>query len=165
MLLLPNDPNVVMTAHQAAHEAAPKVSVIPTRTLQAGLAAAVAFDPGADASDNVAPMTQAAADVATGAVTIASRELASDGLAIDKGGWLGLADGTPVAGGGSFDEVASAVADRLLADPRGILTLLTGEEPEPLEALLAELGRRYPELELEVHDGGQPHYPLLLSAE
>ena len=80
-------------------------------------------------------------------------------------GWLGLADGSPVAGGGSFDEVAGAVAERLLATPRGILTLLRGEEPQPLEALLAELARRYPELELEVHDGGQPHYALLLSAE
>ena len=55
--------------------------------------------------------------------------------------------------------------DRLLAEPRGILTLLTGEEPPALDGLLAELERRHPELELEVHDGGQPHYALLISAE
>lgn len=165
VLLLPNDRNVLLTAQQAAHEAAASVSVVPTTTLQAGLAAAVAFDPDAPAAVNVALMTRAAEDVATGAVTIASRELASDGVVVGKGGWLGLADGTPVAGGGSFDEVAGAVAERLLETPRGILTLLSGEEPQPLERLVAELGRRYPGLELEVHDGGQPHYALLLSAE
>ncbi len=57
------------------------------------------------------------------------------------------------------------MAERLLIRPRGILTLLTGEQPQPLEALLAGLAERHPELELEVHEGGQPNYPLLLSAE
>jgi hypothetical protein len=53
----------------------------------------------------------------------------------------------------------------MLAEPRTVLTLLTGEEPPVLETLLSELGASHPELELEVHDGGQPHYALLLSAE
>ena len=55
--------------------------------------------------------------------------------------------------------------ERLLAEPRGILTLLTGEDPPALDGLLAELAASHPELELEVHEGGQPHYPLLLAAE
>jgi len=165
VLLLPNDPNVLMTARHAAEEATRPVTVVPTTTLQGGLAAAVAFDAGRSAEGNLAPMSAAAAEVATGAVTIASRALATDGLAIRKGGWLGLADGNPVAGGDSFDEVARQVAERLLSRPREILTLLTGEEPQPLDALLDELAARYPELALEVHEGGQPHYALLLSAE
>jgi dihydroxyacetone kinase-like predicted kinase len=53
----------------------------------------------------------------------------------------------------------------MLAEPRGVLTLLTGEEPPPLDGLLSELESQHPEVELEVHEGGQPHYPLLLSAE
>jgi uncharacterized protein len=53
----------------------------------------------------------------------------------------------------------------MLSEPRSILTLLTGEEPPELEALLIELESSHPELEFEVHDGGQPHYALLLSAE
>ncbi|HEY8704993.1 MAG TPA: hypothetical protein VIL98_09580, partial [Gaiellaceae bacterium] len=78
---------------------------------------------------------------------------------------LGLADGEPIAGGETFDEVAHAVLERLLAEPRGVLTLLTGEEPPALETLLAGLAAEHPELELDVYKGGQPHYPLLLSAE
>ena len=82
-----------------------------------------------------------------------------------KGTWLGLADGEPVAGGDAFDEVVRAVLDRMLAEPRGILTLLTGDGAPDLDGLLAELAATHPELELEVHEGGQPHYPLLLAAE
>jgi DAK2 domain fusion protein YloV len=165
LLLLANDPNVLMAARHAAEQAARPVTVVPTTTLQAGLAVAVAFDPAAGAAENLESMTRVAEQVSTGAVTIASREVRSDGLAIAKGTWLGLAEGSPVAGGGTFDEVAREVAERLLSRPRGILTLLTGEEPEPIDGLLAELARRHPELELEVHEGGQPNYPLLLSAE
>ena len=82
-----------------------------------------------------------------------------------SGTWLGLAEGEPVVGGETFEEVARAVLDRLLATPRDVLTLLTGDEPPALDALLAELAANHPELELEVHAGGQPHYPLLLAAE
>ena len=55
--------------------------------------------------------------------------------------------------------------ERLLAEPRDVLTLLRGEGAPPLTALLDELAEQHPELELDVHEGGQPHYPLLLSAE
>ncbi|MBA3842983.1 MAG: hypothetical protein H0X39_10260, partial [Actinobacteria bacterium] len=110
-------------------------------------------------------MVETLATVATGAVTVASRDVQLNGVAVQNGKWLGLADGEPVAGGESFDEVARAVLERLLAEPRGVLTLLTGEDPPELDGLLRELATSHPELELEVHDGGQPNYPLLLAAE
>ncbi len=164
-ILLPNDRNVVLTAEHAAEAAPIPVSVVATTTIPGGLAAALAFDPGLSRQENLPTMSEAAEDVGTGAVTIASRDVETNGIAIRKGTWLGLADGTPVAGGDTFDEVARAVVARLLERPRGILTFLTGETPEPLDALLAELADSYPEVELEVHEGGQPHYALLLSAE
>jgi hypothetical protein len=110
-------------------------------------------------------MAAAAEGVATGAVTVASRDVQLNGVSVRKGTWLGLADGRPVAGGDTFDEVAAAVLEQLLAEPRGLVTLLTGEEPPPLEGLLAQLESEHPEVELDVHEGGQPHYPLLLAAE
>ena len=164
-ILLPNDANVLLTAEHAAEAAPVPVTVIPTTSLQAGLAATLAFDPGLERTENREAMTRAAADLATGAVTVASRDVQTDGLVIRKGAWLGLADGVPLAGGGAFDAVARAVAERLLEQPRGILTLLTGEEAPPLDSLLGELVAVHPEVELEVHEGGQPHYALLLSAE
>jgi len=165
VVVLPNNSNVLMSAEQAADHSSKTVRVVPTTSLQAGLAAIVAFDPSRDADANAAEMRQAVDAVATGAVTLASRDVDLNGVEVRKGKWLGLADGEPVAGGETFDEVARAVLNRLLAEPRGVLTLLTGEEPPSLEVLLAGLAEEHPELELDVHDGGQPHYPLLLSAE
>jgi dihydroxyacetone kinase-like predicted kinase len=74
-------------------------------------------------------------------------------------------NGEPVAGGGDFAEVALEVVAGLLAEPRVLLTLLTGAEPPPLDGLVERLTSAHPELEVEVHEGGQPHYPLLLGAE
>jgi DAK2 domain fusion protein YloV len=165
VIVLPNNRNVILSARQAGEHSSKTVRVVPTQSIQAGLAAAVAFDPQRAADDNVAEMRDAVLSVATGAVTVASRDVDANGVAIREGAWLGLANGEPFVGGDSFSEVAGAVVDRLLAEPREVLTLLTGDDPPPLDGLLAEIESRHPGIELEVHPGGQPHYPLLLSAE
>ncbi|HEY6015955.1 MAG TPA: DAK2 domain-containing protein [Gaiellaceae bacterium] len=165
VLVLPNNSNVIMSSEQAAEHSSKPVRVLPTVSLQAGLAAMVAYDPGSPLDENVESMQEALSAVATGAVTVASRDVDLNGLAVRRGAYLGLADGEPVAGGDSFDEVAGAVIERLLAQPREVLTLLTGEDEPALDVLLERIGGAHPELELEVHEGGQPHYPLLVSAE
>jgi uncharacterized protein len=165
VIVLPNNANVIMSAEQAADHSSKTVRVLPSVSLQAGLAAMVAFDADAGVDENLESMQEALAGVATGSVTVASRDVELDGVAVRCGSYLGLADGEAVAGGDSFDEVAGAVIDRLLAEPRDVLTLLTGEDEPRLDALLARLEGDHPELELEVHEGGQPHYPLLVSAE
>jgi DAK2 domain fusion protein YloV len=165
VVLLPNNKNVIMAAEQAADHSSKVVRVVPTTSLQAGLAALVAFDPSADAATNSAALAEVAGELATGAVTVASRDVHLGGLEIRKGAWLGLANGEPVAGGGAFDDVVRSVLERMLAEPRGILTLLTGDDAPALDGLLSELALTHPDLELEVHEGGQPHYPLLLAAE
>ena len=164
-VVLPNSGNVIMSAEQAAQIVSRLVNVIPTRSIQSGLAALVAFDGSLGAVENADAMAAAVSQVATGGITIASRDVRLNGVAVQKGAWLGLQDGEPVAGGGTFEEVAEAVVERLLAEPRSILTLLEGEHPQPLEALLEAVALRHPEVELEVHEGGQPNYALLLSAE
>jgi dihydroxyacetone kinase-like predicted kinase len=165
VVVLPNNGNVIMSAEQAGEHASKVVRVLPTRALPAGLAALVAFDGLLGADANADAMNEAVERVATGAVTVASRDVQLNGVSVEKGKWLGLADGEPVAGGESFDEVAHAVLERLLEEPRDVLTLLTGEEPQPLDALLKAIEAEHPALELELHQGGQPHYPLLLAAE
>jgi DAK2 domain fusion protein YloV len=165
VVVLPNNGNVIMSAEQAADHASKLVRVVPTRSLQAGLAALVAFDPSVGAGENVTAMTEAVDAAATGAITVASRDVLLDGVDVRKGQWLGLAGESAVAGGETFDEVARTVLARLLAEPRGVLTLLTGDELPPLNGLLDELHAEHPDLEIEVYEGGQPHYPLLLSAE
>jgi len=139
--------------------------VVPTRSVQAGLSAMIAYDAEQAASENEDAMARALDGVATGEVTIASRDVTLDGIDVRKGSWLGLADGAAVACDQSFDAVAGAVAERLLDGGRGLLTLLTGAEEPRLDELVSEIEARHPEVEIEIHAGGQPHYPLLLSAE
>ncbi len=154
-----------LAAEHAAEQAGRPAEIVPTESIPAGLAALVAYDGARGAAENAAEMAAAAAAVATGEVTRASRDVELNGLVIRRGDWLGLADGEPVAGGDDFADVALGVVARLLAEPRTLLTLLTGAEPPPLDGLVERLASAHPELEVEVHEGGQPHYPLLLGAE
>jgi fatty acid kinase len=165
VIVLPNNSNVVLAAEQARELTTKRVHVVRSTSIPAGLAALVAFDPDADGEANVAAMEETLATVATGAVTVASKDATLNGLVIRKGEYLGLADGEPVVSTPTFEDAAGAVLTRLLAEPRGVVTLLTGEDEVDLEQVLASLRADHPELELEVHSGGQPHYPLLLSAE
>ena len=165
VVLLPNNSNVIMSAEQAAELAQKPVQVVPSDSLQAGLAAIVSFDPQRGADENAEEMREALASVATGEVTIASRDAQLNGLAVPKGAYLGLAEGEAVAVGQDFAQVVGEVVERLLAEPRGILTLLRGEDAPDVDELVAAIATRHPDVEVDVQDGGQPHYPLLLSAE
>jgi uncharacterized protein len=165
VIVLPNNSNVILSADQAAAVTSKQVQVVPTDSIPAGLAAMVAFEPDRTAEENAGEMRDLLESVKTGEVTKASRDVEMNGLEVRKGAWLGLADGEAIAGGPDFEEVAAAVAERLLAEPRGLLTLLKGADEPDLNGLVKRIEELHPGLELDVHDGGQPHYPLLLSAE
>jgi DAK2 domain fusion protein YloV len=164
-ILLPNNSNVILSAEQAAKLATKAVTVVPTDSIPAGLAAMVSFLPDRSAEENAAEMSEVLESVVTGEVTVASRDTDLNGFAVRKGGWLGLADGEAVAVGDEFEEVAAQVTDSLLSEPRMVLTLLTGADAPELDGLLGRIREQHPDLELDVQDGGQPHYALLLSAE
>ena len=165
VVLLPNNSNVILSAEQAAGLVDKPVTVVPTDSLPAGLAAMLAFDPERPAAENAEAMNEVVGGVKTGEVTIASRDVELNGVSVRKGAWLGLAEGEAVAGGPDFDDVAAAVAERLLEEPRDVMTLLTGADEPVLDGLLQRIQEAHPHLELDVQSGGQPHYPLLLSAE
>ena len=110
-------------------------------------------------------MLDALASVATGEVTVASRDVELDGIQIRKGAYLGLVDETAVVAADDVEAVMNEVVARLLEGEREWLAILTGDGAPPLDGLVAALELDHPELVIEVHDGGQPHYPLLLVAE
>jgi DAK2 domain fusion protein YloV len=165
VVVLPNNGNVILTAEQAVGLASKPVRVVPSRSVPAGLAAVVRYLPTAPAAANEAAMLEALAAVATGEVTRASRDVELDGVPVRKGAWLGLANEAAVASGDDFEAVADAVIERLLEGERELLTVLTGAEAPAVDGVLGRAQERHPGLEVEVHAGGQPHYPLLLSAE
>jgi hypothetical protein len=165
VIVLPNNPNVILAAEQAAALASKEVRVVPSRSVQAGFAAMVPFLSTSPPDENERTMLRALDSIVTGDVTVASRDARLDGIAIRKGAYLGLVDGVAVASAEEVEAVALAVIEQLLDGERAWLGILTGEDAPELAGLLAAVGAAHPELDVEVHDGGQPHYPLLMVAE
>jgi DAK2 domain fusion protein YloV len=165
VIVLPNNRNVVLAAEQAAEASSKRVVVVPTEAIQGGLAAMVAFDAARGAEENAEEMRSAALAVRAGAVTRASRTTVLGDVPVEQGDFLGLVDGEAVASGPLVDAVAREVVERLVSADADVLTILLGDESPDVSALRDELGSAYPELEIEVHEGGQPHYPLLFAAE
>jgi DAK2 domain fusion protein YloV len=165
VVLLPNSKNVVLAAEQAAEQSGKEVRVIPTRSLQSGLGALVAFDSSRPLDENVAEMEEAAAAVRAGSVARASRSATIGAVDVAEGEFLGLVDGEPVASGKALEPVATDVVARLVGGGADVLTVLVGEGAGESEGVVDAIRVEHPSLEVEVHEGGQPHYPLLFAVE
>lgn len=165
VVLLPNSKNVVLAAEQAAEQSGKDVRVIPTRSLQSGLGALVAFDSSRPLDENVAEMEEAAAAVRAGSVARASRSATIGEVDVAEGEFLGLVDGEPVVSGEALEPVATDVVARLVGGGADVLTVLVGDGAGESEAVVDAIRVAHPSLEVEVHEGGQPHYPLLFAVE
>ena len=166
VLVLPNNSNVVLTAEQAAGLTEKNVRVVPSKSVQAGFAAMSRFVPTSSPAENEQAMREELEAAVTGEITVASRDANLDGVEIHEGAYLGFVDDVAIASGPQLDAVVHEVVDRVLAGGQSYLTILTGEDAPQLDGLLTALEERHPELEaLDVHEGGQPHYPLLVVAQ
>jgi hypothetical protein len=165
VIVLPNNSNVTLTAEQAVGLSSKPVRVVPSTSVQAGLAAMLRYIATNSPEHNEREMLDTLASVATGEITVASRDAVLDGVTISKGAFLGLVDGTAVVADDDIGRVALEVVGRLLDGDRGWLGILTGEGAPRREGVLAEVSRAHPGVDVEVHEGGQPHYPLLVVAE
>ena len=165
VIVLPNNSNVVLTAEQASALSTKTVRVVPSTSVQAGLAAMMSYVPTNSLAENVDAMQRALAAVSTGEVTVASRDTEIDGVQIRKGAYLGLVDDRAVISDPDLETVAREVVERVLEGERELLSILTGEGAPALDGLVAALQEDHPDVVVDVHDGGQPHYPLLVVAE
>ncbi len=167
ILVLPNNPNVVMAARQVAQLADRPVHVIPTRNAAEGVAALLALDPSATGSANVAPMSKAARGVQSMQVTEAVRDAKVDGRKVKKGQTIVLDpdDGLVAADGDRDRAILSALST--LAPGYELLTLYYGEGVDlaDAEGVARTIAEHLPDIEVEVVRGGQPHYTFLFAAE
>ncbi len=163
-ILLPNRAELAPAAREAAARAPLPTRVVATRSLAAGLAAMVAFDATRSAADNQAAMVAAVSAAVTGAVARATRR-GTNGARGELGEFVGSVGETQVASGPTLAEVAAAVVERLLAEPREVLTFLTRDELPQLDELLRLVARRHPAVEVVVRHGGQRDAELLVLAE
>ena len=167
VFLFPNNSNIIMAAEQAASVAPCGVSVIPTKTVPQGLAAAIAFNPEASVETNEQTMQAAAGAVKSGQVTYAVRDTSIDGVEIRKDDHMAIAEKKIVASSSSSLEAAKQLVDALVESDDEIITILTGEgsSAEDVAALTAYIESVNDEIEIEVHDGKQPLYSYIFSVE
>ncbi len=167
VIVLPNNPNVVLAARQVAGMADRPVVVVPTRNAAEGFAALLSLDPSLDATANSGPMTEAARAIQTLVVTEAVRDATIGGRKVKRGQTIALDpdDGLIAAGNDRDKAVLAAVA--ALSPGFELLTLFYGDGADLTEAetMARRIGAATPGVEVEVRHGGQPFYRYLIAAE
>ncbi len=167
IIILPNNSNIVLTADQVQSVTDKTVQVVPTETIPQGIAALLAFDYEADLETNVQLMKKAIGAVKSIEITRAVRSAQLDGLSIKKKQAIGFLDRALVAVGDSTVDVLNKTLARINMDESEVITIYYGAETEPASAeqVGADLLERFPQLQIEVVRGDQPHYEYIISVE
>jgi hypothetical protein len=167
IVLLPNNPNVVMAARQVATMAGRPVSVVPTRNAAEGFAALLAMDPTKNAAHNAEPMTEAGRGIQTLAVTEAVRDATIGRKKVKRGQTIALDPDDGLVACGNDRDKAVLQAVRALTPGFELVTVYYGDGADlaETEAIARKIGEAVPGIEVEVVHGGQPHYRYLIAAE
>jgi len=167
VLLLPNNPNVVLAARQVAQMSERRVSVVPTRNAAEGFAALLALDPGMDATANVQPMTDAGREIQSLVVTEAVRDARIGGRKVKRGQTIALDPDDGLIAVDSDRDKAVLAAMKALKPGYELVTLFYGDGADlaEAEAMARKIGTVASGAEIEVRHGGQPFYRYLISAE
>lgn len=173
VVILPNNSNILMAAQQAVKmvskgDHAHRLTVVPTRTVPQGVAALTAYDPSLHDIDAMTRQMKAHIDdVQTGEVTQAVRSATVDGVQVQQGDIIGLHNGKLVVCGASVSDVTLALLEKMAAETSTLITIYYGDFVATAAAqdFAETVRRRYPEQDIELAYGGQPHYHYILSVE
>ena len=168
IFILPNNKNIVLAANQAASLVEDKkIIVIPTKTIPQGITALINFIPDQSAEENAERMTEELENVKTGQVTYAVRDTVIDDKEIKQGDYMGIGDKSILAVGKDIKSTTEDMVAEMVDEESAIICIYYGEEvtEEDANALGAALEEKYPEVEVEVHFGGQPIYYYVISVE
>jgi uncharacterized protein len=167
VIILPNNKNIILAANQAKDVTVKQVAVVPTRTVPQGLTAMLSLIPDGDLESVAEKMTKAISTVKTGEVTVATRTVEIDGVNVKDGQVIALLDGKLVVSAESVEQGVMDLLEKADAAEHELVTLFHGEGMTHSEAnrIKDVINQKYPNLEVEVQEGGQPHYQFLISIE
>ncbi|MBU0511702.1 MAG: DAK2 domain-containing protein, partial [Chloroflexi bacterium] len=167
VIILPNNKNIFMASQAAAEVTVKQVAVIPCRTVPQGLSAMLRLIPDGDFDEVVAEMNSALSDVETGEITTATRSVEIDGVTVQKGEIIALHNGKLILSTSSLEEACLSLLEKAEAADYELITLFYGADIPKAEVVrIADVIRiAYPDQEIEVQDGGQPHYQFIVAVE
>jgi DAK2 domain fusion protein YloV len=167
VIILPNNKNIILAAQNAAQMTVKKVAVIPTKTVPQGLNAMLRHDPEGDLQQLAKEMESAIPEVETGEITTATRSVVINGVDVEQGEVIALLNGNLVASAKDIKTACFELLEKAGTTDRERITMFYGENysRQEVNKLSDEIRKVYPRHEIELHEGGQPHYQLILSIE
>lgn len=167
VIILPNNKNIILAAQQAKEVTVKKVVVIPSSSIPQGLAAMMQLNPDGDLDAVAAKMTNAIKDVTTVEVTTATRSVDIDGVSVEKGQVIALINGNLSISAATLEEACLKALSNAHAEDHELITLFHGEGLPIAETnrIVDVIRAAYPAQEIELQDGGQPHYQFIISIE
>ena len=168
IFILPNNKNIIMAANQAASLVEDKdIIVIPTKTIPQGITALVNFIPDYSAKENTDAMNAEIEVVKTGQVTYAVRDTEIDGKTIKQDDFMGIGDKSILSVGQDLKETTLEMVDQMIDEDSAIVSIYYGSDSseEAAEELASLIQEKYPDVEVEINDGGQPIYYYVISVE
>ena len=168
VFILPNNSNIIMAANQAASIVDDKeIIVIPTKTVPQGITAVINYLPDVSAEENKEAMVEAITTVKTGQVTYAVRDTEIDGFEIKENDYMGIGDKTILAVGTDMNTVTIEMLEKMIDEDSEMVSIYYGSESseEEAEVILEAIEEKYPDVDVEINDGGQPIYYYVISVE
>ncbi len=169
VIILPNNSNIVMAASQACDVLADEVNcmVVPSKTIPQGITAAIMFNVDAEPEENLQEMKSALKNVKSGSVTFAIRDTEIDGVNIVKDDFIGILDKEIVTCKHSKIEATLELLEKMVDEDSAVITLLYGEDvkEKDLKEISKVIETKYPDVDLDVRNGGQPVYSFLIGVE
>lgn len=167
IIILPNNKNIIAAAKTAIGYTGKQVNVIPTKSIPQGFAAMLRLEPDGDLEEVTGQMNEAISDVITGEITRATRSVEIDDVAVKEGQFIALLNGKLISSGNKIEDTCLSLLEKAQADNYELITLFYGNEMQKSEVnRIADVIRtKYPNQDIEVQDGGQPHYYFIMSIE
>lgn len=168
VFILPNNKNIIMAANQAVSLVEDKqIIVIPTKTIPQGITALVNYIPDHSVEENKEQMMAEIENVKTGQVTYAVRDTEIDGKTIKQDDYMGIGDKSILAVGKDLKQTTLEMVDAMVDEDSAIVSIYFGSESseEKAEEIASSIEEKYPDVEVEVNDGGQPIYYYVISVE
>lgn len=167
VIILPNNKNIFLASKSAKEATVKHVEVLPCKTIPQGLSAMLRLDPFGDIDEIFEEMKEAITEVDTGEITVATRSVEINGVNVKEGEAIALFNSELIASTPSIENACFEILNRVDLEERERLTLFYGSDitKQEVNLIVDHIREKFPQFEIEIHEGGQPHYQFIIAIE